>query len=378
MSAATTTATIPLPALASRRAAQGTRGFRLLLAALATSSIGDWLYNVALLALVSQRGGAGWLGVVTAARVAPIVLLGPLGGVLADRCNRRALMLASDLVRGLLMLALAVVGAADLPLWLAPVLATLATAAGSAHPACVSVTTPRLVPEAYLGRANAARSAVGQAAIVIGPAVGALVLALASPAAAFLANAATFAVSAAVTAAIRGDRDAFAPVSREQTGRASVLRDLSEGARALRAAPDALRMVWADVACSAVYGAQTVLLVMVAVRVGHSAATYGILLGAFGVGGLIGATLAGRVDAQWRRALGCALLAVSVPLPLLGLVTSLPAAIALAVLGGAGGVVGEVLSETAVQRLLPEAVLGRAFGLVIPVSIGGISGSSAR
>src|SRR3954453_6198330 len=132
--------------------------FRLLLTALATSSAGDWIYNVALLAFVAERGGAGWLGLVTAGRGLPIVLLGPLGGVLADRCNRRTLMIGADLMRMALMAALALVATAGLPLWLAPLLAALATVAGSAQPACVSSTTPRLVSAAELPRANAARS----------------------------------------------------------------------------------------------------------------------------------------------------------------------------------------------------------------------------
>ena len=54
------------------------------------SSCGDWLYNVALLALVYERtGSATWVSLTTAARVVPVVALGPLGGVLADRYDRR-------------------------------------------------------------------------------------------------------------------------------------------------------------------------------------------------------------------------------------------------------------------------------------------------
>ena len=53
------------------------RSFRRLIAAQAVSQLGDWLYNVALLALVFERThSVGWLGATTAARVLPIVLLG--------------------------------------------------------------------------------------------------------------------------------------------------------------------------------------------------------------------------------------------------------------------------------------------------------------
>jgi MFS family permease len=366
-----TTASPTLTA-ARRRRLPGDRRFRLLLAGLATSSAGDWLYNVALLAFVAERGGAGWLGVVTGARVLPIVLLGPVGGVLADRCDRRMLMLGADAVRAALMLGLAGVAVAGLPLWLAPLLAALATAAASAQPACISATTPRLVAPGELAAANAARAAVGQAAIVVGPALGALVLVVASPVWAFVANAGTFAASAAATWAIPAG-PAFAPVAREQGDAGfDLLGDIRSGARALRGAPDAVRLVAADVACSAVYGAETVLLILVAHRLGDGDAGYGLLLGAFGLGGLAGAMLAGRFERHWRRALGVALVAVAVPLPLMGLTTSTALALALAVVGGAGAVVAEVLSETGLQRTLPADVLGRAFGLVIPGSLAGI------
>src|SRR5881394_1602160 len=110
----------------------GGRPFKLLMAGLATSSCGDWLYNVALLALVFERTGSPtWVALTTAARILPIAILGPLGGV------------AADVVRALLMLALAAVAQLDLPIVAAPLIAGLATAAGVAHPTCVATTTSR-------------------------------------------------------------------------------------------------------------------------------------------------------------------------------------------------------------------------------------------
>jgi hypothetical protein len=70
------------------------RPFRRLAAALAASQIGDWVYNVALLAVVYERTGSPiWVAVTTAARVVPIVVLGPLGGVVADRFDLRDVMI---------------------------------------------------------------------------------------------------------------------------------------------------------------------------------------------------------------------------------------------------------------------------------------------
>jgi MFS family permease len=345
--------------------------FRRLLVSLAVSSLGDWLYNVALLAFVYERTGSPtWLAFTTAARILPIVLLGPLGGVLADRHDRRHLIIASDLLCAALMVALAGIVAFGLPVVLAPLLAAAATRASAAHPPAVAASTPRLVDAAGLQRANAARAAIGQGAIVVGPAVGAVLLAVSSPAVAIFANAATFLVSAALVAAIPAG-PAFRPA--RSGASAGLLDDLRAGVEAVRGAPAAMRMIAADIICSAVYGILTVTLVLVAREVGAGPGGYGLLLGAFGVGGLIGAAVVSRLDgARWRRTLAIALTLVGLPVAALGLVHTLWIALALGLVGGAGSVVAEVLSETALPRLLDDEVLARAYGLTLPAALSGI------
>jgi MFS family permease len=357
----------------------GGRPFYLLLLSLATSSCGDWLYNVALLAIVFDRtGSATWLAVTTAARVIPIVVLGPLGGVIADRYDRRRVMILADLARALLMAALAAVAAAGLPIVLAPVIAATATAAGIAQPPCVAACTARFVPDSELQRASVARSTIGQAAVVVGPALGSLVLLLATPDVAILLNALTFIASACAVGAIPPGQ-AFRPGAETAPGAASgILADIGAGARALRGAPTAIRLVAADLLCSAVYGVLTVTLVMVGRKLGAGTSGYGLLLGGFGAGGVLGAVVTARIQAakRWRRTLACALTLVGVPLMALGLVPTMIGALALAVVAGGGMIVGEVLSETALPRLLEDSVLARAYGLVFPASIGGIVAGS--
>jgi MFS family permease len=345
--------------------------FRRLLSSLAISSLGDWMYNVALLAFVYERTGSPtWLAVTTAARILPIVVLGPIGGVIADRYDRRRLIIASDLLCAALMVAMAAVVAFDLPVVLAPLLAAAATLASTAHPPAFAASTPRLVAEADLQRANAARAAIGQAAIVIGPAVGALLLAVFSPAVAILANALTFLAAVALVASIPAG-PAFRPARSGVS--AGLLAELRDGVDALRGAPAALRMIAADIVCSAVYGILTVTLVLVAGRVGAGPGGYGLLLGAIGVGGLVGAAVASRLDgAQWRSTLAIALVLVGLPVAALGIAHTLLVALALGLVAGTGAVVAEVLSETALPRLVEDEVLARAYGLALPAALSGI------
>jgi MFS family permease len=353
------------------------RPLRRLLAALAVSQIGDWLYNLALLAFVYDRThSVTWTAVTTAARVLPIVLLGPFGGVLADRYDRRWLMIASDVVRVAAMALLAAVAVAGLPVLFAPVLAALSTAAAAVYPPCVAATLPRLVEDGDLAAGTAARSVIQSASIIVGPAGGALLLLLGSPATAFLLNAATFAASAVILLGLPAGALFKPPTSDAKA--VGVLAELRAGAVALRDNPLASRLVGADIMCSLMYGAQTVLLLLLARRLGYGDAGYGYLLAGYGLGGLFGAALASRLSAARhpRYAVGAVLFAVAVPSALLAVVPWLAGAVVLAVAVGAGAVMVEVVADTALARSLDEAVLARAYGLAFPASIAGIVAGS--
>ncbi len=355
------------------RSALRTSPFRRLLTGLAISQAGDWLYNVALLAFVYERThSAGWLAATTAARVLPLVLFGPLGGIVADRFDRRTVMVVSDLVRGVLMLGLAVVALAGLPVVLAPVLAGLATAAAAPYPPAAAATTPRLVPDVDLPGANAARSVVGMAAVAAGPIVGSAILLLGAPSTAFLINACTFALSGLAVLSIPSG-PAFHP-ARSSGERRTILSDVVTGARALRQHPVAVRLLGADVVCSVVYGMQTVLLMLLTRQLGYGEAGYGYVLAGLGVGGVLGTTLAGRADRspRPRTVLIGALLVLAVPSALMAVTPWLAGLLAFSVIGGAGAVLVEVLCETALQRELDDEVFTRAYGIALPLSIAGI------
>jgi MFS family permease len=340
--------------------------FGRLLAALATSQLGDWLYNLALLAYVQERThSTAWLGITTAARIAPLVLGGPVGGFIADRFDRRRLMFASDVARAGIMGALALVALAGLPVVLVPVLAAIATVAGVVYPPSVAAVTPRLVDGDQLAAANAARGIITPACVAAGPALGAVLLLIGPPAVAFAINAGTFVVSALLIASIPAGPE-FARVPRPDGGDAAgdagpdgirtLVRELGHGAHALRSAPEAGWMVSADTAASLVYGAQTVLLLLVAGRLGLGARGYGYLLAAQGAGGI-----------------AAALAMVALPLPILAVTTSVAVAVAVGVIGGAGALIVEVVADTRLQETLDESRLGCAYGFAFAVSVGGIA-----
>jgi predicted MFS family arabinose efflux permease len=319
-----------------------------------------------------RTGSSTWLGITTAARILPVVVLGPLGGVLADRVDRRALMIGSDLVRAACMAALTAVAVAGGPVVLVPALAALCTAAGVAYSPCVLAVLPRLVDDDKLPAANAARASLTHVAVVGGPVLGAALLLAASPAVAFAVNGATFLAGAATVAML--PRQALRLPSAADRATATLRSDLREGWSALRGHPAALVLVGADVAGSAVFGALTVLFVLLGRRIGLGDSGYGILMAAVGAGGVLSGGLANRAAASRdpRRVLALAMMAVGAPIPLFALVGWAAPAIALAATVGAGSLVFNVVFDTHLQRTLDPAVFARAYGLAFPAAVAGI------
>jgi predicted MFS family arabinose efflux permease len=360
------------------RVALRERNIRLLLAGLATSQAGDWLYNLALLVLVYDRTHSSmWVGLTTAARILPEVILGPVGGVLIDRVNRRRLMIGSDAARAAVMALLAVVAVTNAPIALAPVLAALCTAAGSAYPQLVLAVLPRLANEKQLPAANAARVSITHVCIIAGPLFGAVLLFLGSPATAFLINGLTFAGGAVAIAML--PREALRRPSSARTEQyTGIAGELRTGWRALRGYGDAMALVGADIIASAVYGAFTVLLVLLARRLGAGAGGYGYLLAGLGAGGVLATGLANRAAAAHRprRALALSVAALGVPVPILAIAGAMPVAVALTAVFGAGSIVLEVVADTCLQRSLDPAVFARAYGLVVPACVAGIAGGA--
>ena len=356
------------------RTALSVRNIRLLLAGLAASQAGDWLYNLALLGLVYERTHSSlWVGLTTAARILPEVALGPLGGILADRVDRRRLMIGSDVIRAITMAALALGALAHAPIVFAPILAALCTGAGSAYAPCVVAILPRLATDEQLPAANAARVSIQSICIVAGPLFGAILMLLGSPAVAFTVNGATFLAGALAVAALPHPAlRAPAAASEQNPG---LRQELKAGWEALRGYNEAIAIVGANVIASTVYGALTVVFVVLGHRLGLGAAGYGYLLAAMGAAGCLAAGISNKAASSEnpRRALIASMLAVGAPLPLLGLTGWVPVALLLAGVFGAGTVTAEVVGDTCLQRSLDPAVFARAYGLALPTFLGGIA-----
>jgi MFS family permease len=362
-----------MAALAAYRGVLAVREARALIGASAASQVGDWLYNAALLGYVfSATHSAAWVGAATIFRLVPYVLLGPFGGAVADRYPRRRVLVVGSVLRLAIMLVLAGVVAADRPVAVVIGLAALASAAGSAERPAAMALLPRVVGEARLGPANALLHTVQDLGVVVGPAIGAVLLAVASAPAAFIANAATFAVSTLLFSMLRRRK---APAGASRGGAASVVA----GLRTARVTPFVLPLFLLVSMVEFTYGAQTVQLVVYADRaLGLGTGGYGLLLAASGAGGLISAFFNGQLATARRLALvvvGAAALACATQFFYAGS-DALSLALLVTVVGGAGLVCCEVVSETVLARVTPGETLGRVTGLFEAVTIGAMVGGA--
>jgi len=190
--------------------------------------------------LYARTGSALWPAAVAAASFVLPGICGPFLGGLADRFDRRRLMVGSDLLGAACFLALAAPAAS--PGAMVGVKALAGLAAVPFAPAAAA-TLPRLVAGEALPRANATLSSWGTAGTLVGPLIGGTLTALAGAPVVFVFNAATFLVSAALVAGLRGadfrpappragrDRDLLAGL--RLLARDPVLRGLSAGSALL-------------------------------------------------------------------------------------------------------------------------------------------------
>lgn len=275
-------------------------GFRNLFFATLGSSVGTLLAVVALAIDVADRTKHSphtglWVGAVLVVEFLPTILVGLLLGPLLDRLERRSLMIAADVVRVAVFVALPFAPNAATVVGLALV-AGLAT--GFFRPA-VYAGVPNLVDEELLPQANALLQTVENLSWTVGPFVGGLLTAAAGPSAAYGINAASFVVSILLVVRI--------PSSLLQSERAlsrGYWRDLGDGFLAALRSRSMLAVLVAWGIASLGVGAANVSELFLAKHT-FSAGDfgYGLLYGAIGAGLVVGAFSSAALLERWGVAL---------------------------------------------------------------------------
>jgi MFS family permease len=359
------------------------------------SGIGDWLYIVAIFVVIYRESGdAALVGAFGGIRLLPYVFLSVPAGFIADRFDRRMILLVSDLFRGLLMVVMALLVANGGSTLLIAAMAILAACGSSFFYPAMGAYLPALArDERQLGPANSAWASIQNISYIVGPAIGGLVLAFGNVTTAFVLNAVTFVFIAAILWSLppsRARRHAPADAAAADAGAVSdgsgeasapgpdghasePVAALSAGAPstpALRVRPLAGLGVVQLMAGFLGGGFQviTVILAIDVLKAGEEANGY--LNAAIGIGGLLGAIGAGALIL--RRSLGLPLLVGAVVTGLgtiaLGAATDLTFALVAIGVSAAGALLIDVVSTTIFQRLVPDEVRGRGVGILVAVT----------
>lgn len=326
------------------------------------SNIGTWMQNITLGVLAYQLTGEAWfIGVITFAQLGPTLLISPIGGAVADRVDRRRLLIAVAMSQTVLSMALAAVALAAQPNRIALVLLVFLIGVGNAfNGPCFNAVLPALVGREDLQGAVALNSAAMNTSRVVGPILGGLVAAIGGASLVFASNGLTYLFVVWAVATVHAD---FSP---QGHGGTSPLRQIREGFTAARTDPVLTRVlitISVFSLCSLVFIYQMPLIAEQ--RLGIEGVTYTLLFASFALGAALGAISMGSVFSELPRSRMStrSLIVFAAALVVFAVTTSPWVAFpAVFVTGGAYFVLVTALSTT-LQLRVDDSVRGRVMGL---------------
>ena len=343
----------------------GLRDFRLVWSAAAVSWLGDSLAFLGFMWLAYDVGGAGGVIAVRVADSIPSVIVGLLGGVVADRVERRRLMIGADLLRAAalgIVLSTTLAGVRPTVLALAATMFLIRIGDSFFEPASGAM-LPDVVPQASLQRANSVFHATGEAISGLAMGGAGLLLIIVPLGQFFTIDAVSFLLSALLLSFV-------ATRSRGAGGEQHPVHELLAGFRDFSSRP-ALGIAMVMFGLGVTIGAG-VFIPAAPVLVGQTLeagpGSYGLILLGFGVGAIIVAVVLARVEIV-RRELWSILFWVGYPACFLifAVAPNLAVMVAAAALAGAAESGARILLISAMQHQIGAATLGRAVSVLLTV-----------
>lgn len=340
--------------------------FRRLFLALVVSLAGDWFAFVAVSGLVTEiTGRPGLPSFLYAASVLPVFFLSPVAGVIADRVDRKWMMVIADALRVPIALGLCLAA-----LWQSAVLAVACMVAlavlSTFFDPVAAAALPNLVDDEDFPAAQAATNGAWGAMLLLGAGLGGLITVAVGRQAAFVVNAGTFAVSAILVARIRTPLQEARPAERIAGGLIAGMREVRE---LIRSRPVIGALILCKGGVGSANGIVGILPAMALGRFGAGDGGTGALLAGRGLGALIGPAVAAVIQRKvsGTRGLflicGGATIAYGIAYAFLPLVPTLAAAFVLVVLAHLGGGAQWSLSVYGLQVATPDAIRGRVMSI---------------
>lgn len=353
--------------------------FARLYLALLIAFAADWFATVALIDLVlDATDSAAAASVILVLQMAPFLVATPIAGMLADRLDRRRLLVAANVARGIICIGLLLAVDGD-TVWIAfAVVALLAFGAAFFEPT-VSASLPNLVDRADLPTANALLGSAWGTMVAVGAAIGGIVAATVGREATFAVYPLLFFASAALVWSVRRSlREAGSAPTAEEAPLG--VKGLSSTVTETVALARTDRSIAALLLTKPTFGVATGIVSMLAITShelwGAGELGVGILFAARGLGAVVGPFAARRFASDDRkrilRGVTIAFAVYLVGYALLPLSPVIWAAAVFVFIGHLGGGAQWTLSSFGLQRASPDRVRGRVlsvdFGLALAVS----------
>ena len=328
------------------------------------SSFGDTLHYVALVVLVFQLSGQGLaVAGLVAVEIAPVLVLGPVAGVIIDRFNRKAILIGSDLVRALLALSLVW----PQGVWHAYVVAAGLSAAGVFFNPTVNAVIPALTTPQQRLAANSVSWSTARLVQILAASIAGGVIAAVGTGPAFALNAATFAISAASIATLRIPAHAGQLAAGATRGLGAFFADARAGLAYARRDGFVSRLLIVQSLASLAVGATGAMLVVLSERHLHQPPSgFAWLIAAIGAGALIGPLIPNTFARDYRNArwLFVPYLIRGIGDILIAVFTPVPVALAILFVYGLNTSTGMVVFNSTIQGAIPDALRGRVFTLL--------------
>ena len=357
------------PAAGYRELIKGNRNFRMLWAAQIVSLLGDWFNFVASAALISQLGGSGLaVGALFVVRTLAPFLVSPWAGVVADRYDRRRVLIVTDLVRAVVVLGFLLIEDAS-QLWLLYLLTGIQLAAsGFFYPARTAI-LPTVVSRRELGTANTLSAGSWSVMLALGAGLGGLFSGAYGVYPAFVLDSFTFVLSAVLVVQVRiGNQVARQAAGERKHARGGAFELYREGLVYLAIRWGVLSVVLHKALVSLfISSGFQVIHVEIAGGVfplGESGGiTLGLLFGIVGIGTGVGPLVARQITGDSSLAL-CRAIFVAYGIAAVGMAVTAPLnslgwIFLGAFLRGVGGGTVWVFSSQLLYQLTPQKILGR-------------------
>lgn len=328
------------------------------------SSFGDTLHYIALVVLVYQLTGQGAaVAVLVAAEAIPILLLGPIAGVVIDRFSRKSVLITADLARATLVLTLIWPQGA----WHAYLVAAGIAAGNTFFNPTVQAIIPLLTTEEQRLAANSVAWSTGRLVQIIASAIAGGLIAIIGTDAAFALNAATFVISATLIVRLVIPPHAGQLGTNTKRGLDRYLGEAREGLHyALHDRLVSRLLIVQSLASFAVGATGAMLIVLSEQHLDLQPSGFAWLIGAIGAGALLGPLIPNTLARDYRNArwLFVPYIIRGAGDVLIAIVTPLPIALLILFVYGLNTSTGMVVYSSTVQGAVPDKVRGRVFTLL--------------